>query len=107
MTHDPTRDGATVATLAARAERHLTEAERHLAAVATMARLGLTDDADDCGGCDNGEHCGACPCCAADLLTRDPHEFRDDGWPDSMLWPDGDGGTMRHGDLREEADHGA
>jgi hypothetical protein len=42
----------------------------------------------------------------ADFLTRDPCEFGgDDAWPDDHGWPDGDAGTIRHGNLRpREAD---
>jgi hypothetical protein len=33
------------------------------AIAASDAASFMVDDDPGCGGCENGEHCGACPCC--------------------------------------------
>lgn len=59
--HDPNRDDAVYGALRAAADRER-EADPEYAEAADRYADALADEG--CGGCENGEHCGACPCCS-------------------------------------------
>lgn len=61
MSHDPNRDDAVYGALRAAADRER-EADPEYAEAADRYADALADAG--CGACENGEHCGACLCCA-------------------------------------------